>query len=1282
MEVLSIPSLCNIKFFPKTPIIRSISCLRSFSRKNPSTSSDSRSPFFLQSSVLLTLSTPFEWQRRAHSCGHQCISASFRKNPRRRNSLRKKLIKEEKVNDLDSIRSGFPLQSPKQTFDENSSLNSDIDSGNNKEISNFSSNLDSYGFYSGEETLYSDRSDFQKELDDWVSQLRKKSEYWGPGSGTIFTIYEDLDGNVERVSVNEDEVIDRSVGEDISNVDKKISHAKLLAREIEAGSYKLPRNSSIARFVIQDDRNSHLTGHRSGDIIKKGHSLSKLSFIGFTVIIISFVFWEVKKLFISEDSEKELTTNEKRMLKRKLKSRIQREKMEMERKSVEVLVDVPDPVVSTVRPQIDKEDLLRTISNAKASQQSSSLSASSAINVPAGKVGFHDKIMEIQAMARQARLIEQQDTSQPVNHDANFDRVAKVSEKNVPESTSDGNPVLVVNYTDHDKVDNTRNREGFGEISKNEEEGVRFPDIPSLDESVHREMIPAINGVSKVSTVEDARIGDSRLLSKGDIDKNDNVHDNTEPLTLDGLTRERIILYNDKAENVDFLKEDERELVSSSLEMNAEKQASDVTHVSLPCSSGTPSRLKPRIITSVEEATEYLSQKGDKPIKEVFSDKTVKTKPSVARPFQKNDTDARWANLSGYHGDDIVNSETVKSSIMERETHSGTGIDSPEDFALSVDKSNGYAARDGSNRNHTHGDLRSPADLSNTLKHKSDVHEKYEEQGSSCLGNVPSSPAINNLDGALEAKPEANESLEVKPCQSNEILEAKPLQSNESLEAKPYKANEIWMERNFDEKFDPIIKRIGVGFRQNYLMAKDKVQEELSLSSEMKDLGFEEGEEELEWIKDDNLRRIVFQVSQNEIAGREPFYLMSAEDEHAFFEGLEKKVEKVNEKLLGLHEWVHSRVENLDYGAGGISLDDPLEKIVPRWKGPVLDKDPEFLKDFNKIRSSLSGKLGIEKTQDLNTQNDMKKSEMSQNGKPSSQKGLDVSELSQKGSSITPKTVIHGSDGSTRAGKKSGKEYWEHTKKWSQEFLEIYNAETDPEIKSVMRDMGKDLDRWITDEQVKKVADLMSRIPERKRRYIEKKVEKLKRECEMFGPQAVVSKYKEYADDDEEDYLWWLDLPYVLCIELYMNEGDVQKIGFYSLEMAPDLELDPKPNHVIAFEDPGDSKKFCCIIQAHMEMIGNGHAFVVARPPKDAFREAKSHGFSVTVIRKGQLQLNIDQTLEEVEEEIVEIGSKMYHDMIMRERSVDMGALMKGVFGSGKPMRRRSKRRGTKRIKH
>lgn len=70
------------------------------------------------------------------------------------------------------------------------------------------------------------------------------------------------------------------------------------------------------------------------------------------------------------------------------------------------------------------------------------------------------------------------------------------------------------------------------------------------------------------------------------------------------------------------------------------------------------------------------------------------------------------------------------------------------------------------------------------------------------------------------------------------------------------------------------------------------------------------------------------------------------------------------------------------------------------------------------------------------------------------------------------------------------------------------------------------------------------------------------------------------------------------CIELYTVEEDVPRVGFYSLEMAADLELDPKQYHVIAFEDPGDSKNFCYIVQAHMDMLGSGKAFVVARPPK------------------------------------------------------------------------------------
>lgn len=49
----------------------------------------------------------------------------------------------------------------------------------------------------------------------------------------------------------------------------------------------------------------------------------------------------------------------------------------------------------------------------------------------------------------------------------------------------------------------------------------------------------------------------------------------------------------------------------------------------------------------------------------------------------------------------------------------------------------------------------------------------------------------------------------------------------------------------------------------------------------------------------------------------------------------------------------------------------------------------------------------------------------------------------------------------------------------------------------------------------------------------------------------------------------------------------------------------------------------------------------------------------------------MDQTLEEVEEQITEIGSKIYHDKIMKERSVDISSLMKGVFGLSKTPTRR-----------
>lgn len=210
---------------------------------------------------------------------------------------------------------------------------------------------------------------------------------------------------------------------------------------------------------------------------------------------------------------------------------------------------------------------------------------------------------------------------------------------------------------------------------------------------------------------------------------------------------------------------------------------------------------------------------------------------------------------------------------------------------------------------------------------------------------------------------------------------------------------------------------------------------------------------------------------------------------------------------------------------------DPPEKIIPRWKGPPLEKNPAVLDDFLKQRKALfavntctSYPVKIDEENFLQNPTESPTLEDATTSFANSDLKKRVQDKDPKQS----KTVIEGSDGSIRSGKKYGKEFWQHTKKWSRGFLESYNAETDPEVKSVMKEIGKDLDRWITEEEIQEAADMMTKVRERNKKFMEKKINKIKREVELFGSQAVVSKYREYREDNEEDYLWWLDLPHVL----------------------------------------------------------------------------------------------------------------------------------------------------------
>ena len=225
-------------------------------------------------------------------------------------------------------------------------------------------------------------------------------------------------------------------------------------------------------------------------------------------------------------------------------------------------------------------------------------------------------------------------------------------------------------------------------------------------------------------------------------------------------------------------------------------------------------------------------------------------------------------------------------------------------------------------------------------------------------------------------------------------------------------------------------------------------------------------------------------------------------------------------------------IENFVFIVDGISIYDPPEKIIPRWKGPPLEKSPEFLNYFQEQRKAIFSENSGISYPVKKDENLLEKSIEPQSNEniPNSLSAKDP----KKKNKTDSKTVIEGSDGSVRAGKKSGKEFWQHTKKWSQGFVESYNAETDPEIKTTMKDLGKDLDRWITEKEIQEAADFMTNMPEKSKKFMEKKLSKLKREMELFGPQAVVSKYREYAEVKEEDYLWWLDLPYVLVSQIYI----------------------------------------------------------------------------------------------------------------------------------------------------
>lgn len=629
-------------------------------------------------------------------------------------------------------------------------------------------------------------------LESWVDQYKKDVELWGAGSVPIFTVVQDSGGNVQRVTVNEDEILKRSgiVSENSNEVSLKILRAKSLAQGIESGNNVIPRNSSVAKFVVLGKGSGLL--HMIQDLRLQPNLNPKLLVAGRLMFCGLIVMWALKFLLSFGKREVKYTQLEKEMVRRKVKSRKERE---MKGKGyLEVVPEASEPqFVITERPKLNKEELMKNIRQADSSNSKLVLPDHHTISKTDEALGIHAKAEEIREMARSARGIEATELAQvegPVD-----DVWASEKEMNGREMIER----LPKGLTDPIKLHNGNSGE---------------------DRHVNGiEIVPLVNGFP------------DDVLREG----NKNIR---YPSSLD----------LDVPGDIRHVEQDVKEGKDKSSPSDSEDVIKPLDPLENELNNESYVRRRPRIIHSVKEARAYLSNKSEQ-----------------RERAQENPSEPENGTVLPCDGTD-GNSENQRF-IRDNQMPEADGF--VETYDARIDP--------------THLD-----DVAATVIESLPLKEND-------LVSSEELDRINDVNTPIE----------------NEI-------NDSPTSAKPSVRTENWIEENFDE-VEPIVEKIGAGFRDNYMASREKVNQNLDVVSEMSQLGFVE-DDELEWMKDDNLREIVSQVRENELAGRDPFYSMDALDKRAFFEGLEKKVVKENQKLQKLHEFLHSNIENLDYGAGSLVI--------------------------------------------------------------------------------------------------------------------------------------------------------------------------------------------------------------------------------------------------------------------------------------------------------------------------------------------------------------------------
>lgn len=840
------------------------------------------------------------------------ISASFRRPTSRQNYLRKKLIEQQQVSPRILESNSYNLKEKNSTLDDANSAAAidDVDELFGVKETELESESKSKSKILGESVLWN-------KLEGWVEQYKQDIEFWGIGSGPVFTVFKNGGGKIEKVVVNEDEIL-RRIGLDplsykeeeadfvvSTEVNSRISHAKTLARQIENGNHQLLGNSSVVKFVTSDGESSITSlvqGNNLGNGLSSGFRnfiqeatsrpdvVPKLSRAGILVVIGIFLISAVKRMFAVGEHRQEYASLEKEMLRRKIKARRDQEN-NME-SSIEVIDDHKEPQnVHIKRPQLDKHELLNDIAKARETLASPESSGNHALSLD-----FEHKIQEIREMARHARELEKGDTLAEIGDD-----------------------------------------EGDQPLKQLLKEKEMIQKLSSMDRN-------SSNEVSNGSGEQTENPNGTKLLTPSALDSKDGLHvDLTSP--QNGWTGIRKVTGDAEYHKGDVV--DKTSVLQSFDAVDVTKKSSTTNNnVCKPSEISATKRF--RIIQSVEEAREYLSNKHEKgeatiehEARAIEEAEAVLNKPSDEKSVAKTSVrfDSTYKMLDSFTPtgteDFIHPSEELspvkaeyyrpvngnpktKSQGKEQKVDIGVSRSSEAESSLSLFPENlGTNSEMGQQQN---GNCKSspllvPLEASNLSSSSSISCEDSALKKKESFPPKETAQGINETEGIGLKVPVT--SSDQKNCSNVEDLASPENQQN-------------WIEKNFHE-IEPIVKKIGAGYRDNYMVAKEKTNQDTSLKIDMKKLIPDQDGSEYDWMKDETLKEIVFKVRDNELAGRDPFHLMHDEEKLAFFTGLEKKVEQENAKLLNLHEWVHSNIENLDYGEGSGFVLNLFVSILIYW---------------------------------------------------------------------------------------------------------------------------------------------------------------------------------------------------------------------------------------------------------------------------------------------------------------------------------------------------------------